>query len=141
MLEKLTYIYPEPLAESWFCKEVILPGFIKLVENPMLEQNIPEFGSYFQAKILPYLLQNMTFNTTLPAEFPPKVNSAANIIMNHSITINNPVTPKLVSCFGKHWISTGLYAIQGQIVRVKVPSSVIGEFDIQVGSHNHTLII
>ena len=136
MKEKLTYIYPEPLAESWFCKEVILPGFIKLVENPMLEQNIPEFGSYFQAKILPYLLQDMSFNTTLPAEFPPKVNSTANMIMNHSITINNPVIPKLtpcVSCFGKHWISTGLYAIQGQIVRVKVPSSVIGEFDIQVG--------
>ena len=89
MKEKLTYIYPGPLAESWLCKEVLLPGFIKLIENPIMEQYIPEFGSYFQARVMPYLLQDVTFNTSLPAEFPPKVNSTANMIKNHSVTINN----------------------------------------------------
>ena len=106
MKEKLTYLSPEPLSESWICKEVLVPGFLKLIENPNLEQYIPEFGSFFQSKILPYLLQKDDSNTlllnfTLPSNFPPQVNPSTRT-MEKRVTIDNPVIPKLdhcVSCF------------------------------------------
>ena len=76
MKEKLSYIYPESLIESWVYKEIFVPGFANsLSVNPrVLDEHLPEYGSFFQS-FLPYMLQDVAPdfpfpNITLPTKHP-----------------------------------------------------------------------
>ena len=57
MKEKLPFIYPESLRESWAYNEIFAPGFAKFIEDPnVFEVHLPEYGSYFQS-FLSYIIK------------------------------------------------------------------------------------
>jgi len=129
--------------------EVLVPAFIKMVENQELLDLYPDFGSYFQKNFLPYLIQDAPADSpllkvTLPTEFPPPVDAAA-MTTNKKVTIVNPSISDnhnytAMAWRGRtQWISTGLYAKQGELVTVTVPTNVRGKFRIRVGAHNCNL--
>lgn len=128
-----------------------MPGFIKLVENPHLLDFFPDFCSVFQHKYLPYLIQDASpdsplLKAVLPTSYPPQVSATAKIIKKQKVTVVNPILPCMVDGMpctpprsNHHWISTGFYAKQGELVTVTVPKNMTGKFSIQIGTHDDNL--
>ena len=123
--------------------DVIVPAYIKICPNKRLSDMFPDFCSHFQYAHLPHVIQDAPPDsplfTPLPAKFPPPVNSTAKIIPKRTVTIKNPGYKIHWNWRGYryHHISTGLYAKQGQLVRMTVPKHLTGKFSIQIGSGDH----
>merc|ERR1719334_1630209 len=124
----------EKLAGSCLFNNLFSKGILKYAQKPSFyEQYIPEFGSIAQT-VLPWLLKNPTTreapkNFVIPNAFPPPVDSQATTKNLTSFKIPKPHSNKW------YWISTGLYAKQGELVKVKIPKHLVGKFGIQIGTH------
>ena len=136
---------------------IFAPALAHFAQNPSIfEVHVPEFGSYFQS-FLPYMIKEIPPDSPipkmiLPTNFPPPVNGAT--IAKKVITVVNPnlpVSPKCASCLrvvdyssirgsARRWISTGVYAKQGEQVTVTIPDNVKGKFGLQVGTHTDDLL-
>ena len=140
MKDKLNYIYSQPLVEPWLFQESLLPALKKLAKKPELGNKLPELGSLLQYKVLPVYLQQNDLDSDLsglilPTKFPPAVDASIEIV-EKEITVENPTIPKMencVSCFGRKWISTGLYAKQGELITVTVPKKWLESLVYKLG--------
>ena len=153
MKEKLWYIYLDSMQESWAFKQIFAPALTHFVQDPgTFEKYVPEFGSYFQW-FLPILLREFHSQDSpypkiiLPTKYPPPVMGST--VARKVVTVINPnlpISPKCASCLrvtgyssirsdARKWISTGIYAKQGELVTVTVPENVRGKFGLQVGTH------
>merc|ERR1719186_2358341 len=118
--------------------------FLKIVENPSLDDHFPDFASSFQNAILPTVIQSKNkdsplLKSKLETPFPDPVDDSADP-HEEMVTINGNYENCVLKdkpgekCFAK-WVSTGLYAKQGQLIKVTVPSNVVGKFHINIGCH------
>ena len=140
---------PSLFLKSAVLQEILVPAFIKLVDNPQLLEFFPDYTSFFQKNFLPSLIQDASpdsplLKSVLPTEFPPAVASSVNT-KDKKVTIINPTISDshnytAMAWRGRtQWISTGVYAKQGELVTMKVPTRMIGKFKIRVGAHNCNL--
>ena len=139
-----TKISKQILKNSPLYRDVLVPGCAKIIENPSLDDYFPDFGSYCQKYFLPLLIQDAHSNSpflkaTLPTRFPPKVDKLAKTI-NKKVTIQNPIISRSINytsilsygSISNQWLSTGLYAKQGELVTVTTPENMKGNFGIQI---------
>ena len=125
--------------------DVIVPAFLILCPNQEHSDIFLDFCSYFQRYHLPHLIQDVSLDSpllysNLPTSFPPPVVAAAKLITKRTVTIRNPERKKHMNWGNwNQWISTGLYAKQGQLVTMTVPKSLKGKFGIQLGVHTDHL--
>ena len=141
---------PSLYLKSPILQEILVPAFITLVDNLQLSNFFPDYTSFFQKNYLPSLIQDAPpdsslLKSVLPTEFPPAVDSSVKTI-NKKVTINIPTMSLANHNYtnmawrgGTQWISTGLYAKQGKVVTMSVPTRMIGKFKIRVGAHNCNL--
>ena len=146
------------LVESPLAEELFSDGLVTYAKNTSyFDKYLPEFGSLAQG-LIPRLVQMPYFRKTLanlvfPVAFPIPAASDAptktvrRTIRNPKLTLDNKCPRCLESYWyspvrrsGKYWISTGVYAKQGQLVKLTIPEGLVGKFDIQLGCHTDDIM-